>query len=280
MRGVKSEVGRVPESLSPLCTYSNMSTTIYVLRLEGGKYYVGKTDNVQRRYQEHLNGKGSAWTREHSPVKLERTIKGASVFDEDKIVKELMAKHGIDNVRGGAYVNKKLDAVQTEALTRELRGATDCCNKCGKSGHFAARCHTATYKKEIEYVYGCMTCGKEFSDEAASVKHEKTCKGKTVKQEVVYVCIMCDKEYSSEAACVKHQNTCKRKIVEDEEEVVYACYLCEKEYSSEAACERHQMKCSGTSASAGAGSCYRCGRAGHYSPDCYASRHVKGYELD
>jgi predicted GIY-YIG superfamily endonuclease len=201
-----------------------MSTTIYVLRLKGGKYYVGKTDDVQRRYQEHLNGKGSAWTREHAPVKLEKTIKGASPFDEDKIVKELMAKHGINNVRGGAYVSVQLDAVQEEALTRELRGATDCCTTCGRAGHFAARCYAKT---DVE--------GRELVEES------------------------------------------------EEEEVVYACYLCEKEYSSEAACERHQMKCSGSSASgsgAGSGKCYRCGRAGHYSPDCYASRHVKGYELE
>ena len=26
--------------------------------------------------------------------------------------------------------------------------------------------------------------------------------------------------------------------------------------------------------------CYRCGRSGHYSNECYAGSHVKGYDLD
>jgi hypothetical protein len=26
-------------------------------------------------------------------------------------------------------------------------------------------------------------------------------------------------------------------------------------------------------------SCYRCGRKGHYSPSCYATKHIKGYYL-
>jgi len=63
-------------------------TSIYILRLEGGHYYIGKSDNVMQRYQEHLNGQGSAWTTRYPPVSLVKTIEGASPFDEDKTLKE------------------------------------------------------------------------------------------------------------------------------------------------------------------------------------------------
>ena len=44
------------------------NTNVYVLRLEGGRYYIGKSDNVMNRYQQHLGGSGSAWTRKYRPV--------------------------------------------------------------------------------------------------------------------------------------------------------------------------------------------------------------------
>lgn len=32
------------------------NTNIYVLRLEGGRYYVGKSYNVMNRYEQHIKG--------------------------------------------------------------------------------------------------------------------------------------------------------------------------------------------------------------------------------
>jgi len=124
-----------------------MSTNIYILKLEGGNYYVGKSDNPAQRFIQHINGEGSAWTKKHRPLKLLNIIPNASSFDEDKHVKELMAKYGIDKVRGGTYVQDKLSVAQEEMLKKEIRGATDCCTRCGKEGHFVANCWA---KKDVD----------------------------------------------------------------------------------------------------------------------------------
>ncbi len=49
--------------------------TVYVLKLAGGKFYVGKTsrDDVEARVKEHSAGRGagSVWTAKHSVIQLE-----------------------------------------------------------------------------------------------------------------------------------------------------------------------------------------------------------------
>ena len=81
-----------------------MAATIYVLKLEGGKYYVGRTNKkVVQRFKEHKEGKGSAWTRKYKPIKILDVILNRDKFDEDKITKQYMEKYGIENVRGGTY---------------------------------------------------------------------------------------------------------------------------------------------------------------------------------
>jgi predicted GIY-YIG superfamily endonuclease len=142
-------------------------TNIYVLKLEGGKYYVGKSHDLITRYQQHLNGEGSAYTRKYRPVKMVQTITNVSPFEEDKITKEYMSKYGVENVRGGSYANPELTDFQLEALRAEMCSANDLCSNCGRSGHFIKDCYVKpqnnsnkNINSELQHTT-CRRCGRK-----------------------------------------------------------------------------------------------------------------------
>lgn len=114
--------------------------TIYVLRLENNKYYVGKTTNKTKRIQDHFDGNGSEWTRKYQPISVLKTIEDCDDFDEDKWTKKMMAKYGIDNVRGGTYCELKLSSDIKQKLVQEISGAEDKCFKCNSDSHFVKDC--------------------------------------------------------------------------------------------------------------------------------------------
>jgi predicted GIY-YIG superfamily endonuclease len=142
---------------------------IYILKLQHGKYYVGKSADAVKRYQEHLNGTGSSWTRLHIPVSLLETRPERSPLDEDTVTKECMFKYGIDNVRGGSYVTTELSAAQHTALQTEFRSARGLCTRCGRSGHFVKDCYAHVEEEESEEESeeeeseeeGCFRCGRD-----------------------------------------------------------------------------------------------------------------------
>jgi predicted GIY-YIG superfamily endonuclease len=132
-------------------------TTIYILRLKGNNFYVGKTDDLTSRLKAHMDGNGSAWTKKFPVVEVDKVIEGASPFEEDKQVKEYMAKHGIDKVRGGSYSSCVLSEDQVYSIQQEIRGAADLCSECGKAGHFVRDCP----KNRKTSSFACLRCGRK-----------------------------------------------------------------------------------------------------------------------
>lgn len=135
---------------------------LYVLQLEDGKYYVGKTKDLKRRVEEHAKGDGSEWTWMYRPVKVLESRPLKDEHDENNTTKDMMKKYGVENVRGGSYCQMELPKGYEAALQAEIRGAEDACFKCGGKGHFARDCpvdgDVETRKSPKQIV--CYRCGR------------------------------------------------------------------------------------------------------------------------
>jgi hypothetical protein len=118
------------------------NTNIYILECEDNKYYVGRTDDVESRLNDHFNSDiyASAWTTYYPPKSVYKFIPNQSYFDEDKWVVKMMAEFGINKVRGGAFSRVNLPEEDKIILQRMVDGSKDNCLVCGDCNHFANNC--------------------------------------------------------------------------------------------------------------------------------------------
>lgn len=133
--------------------YLNKDTklSIYILKLESNKYYVGKTNNPKFRVDAHFDGDGSEWTKKYKPKCVMDIINDCDNYDEDKYTIQMMAKYGIINVRGGSFVKMQLDKSDIKTILKMINGVGDRCFYCGNMDHFIKQCSIKRKQQIVKY---------------------------------------------------------------------------------------------------------------------------------
>jgi hypothetical protein len=137
-----------------------LMVSIYVLKLNRGKYYVGMTRKGVKRVVQHIERKGAAWTKKYTPLEndeIEYMKSGLKESDEDRITLEYMDKYGISNVRGGSWcmvrmpratrseLKRKIASTKSKKNTRKRSNKKVVCKRCGRNSHSVSKCYARTH---------------------------------------------------------------------------------------------------------------------------------------
>jgi len=98
--------------------------SIYILRLENRKWWIGKTKNVRRKINSIKRGSGSKWIKENRFISVEKIIQNG---DLTSITLDYIKKYGYENVRGTCwydgpqiYIPKKIRELVAEQKMEEM----------------------------------------------------------------------------------------------------------------------------------------------------------------
>lgn len=235
------------------------SLVVYVLRCEGGRFYVGSCGEhrVHQRFAEHCDGTASAFTSSFLPVDVLEVLPAErGVYDEDAKVLEYMKAYGVDNVRGGTFSRLVLPEHQLRTLRDQLTHGEGSCFSCGSRWHFADRCpvrnasNASVYERRNGGTGGCFRCGR--------TGHMSTeCFARTT----------LDGRRPSSSAGTSIAAPPRRRPFRQQQS------------SSSDTSDDEGGRTTTPYYRPRGSSCFRCGRTGHVSGNCFARSHVTGRHL-
>lgn len=152
----RRRTARITSASSSSSSSSSRESGVYVLVLDNGYRYVGKSSNIAKRVQEHLSGVcGSAWCKKWglSEVQLDTPLtpplQNLALWEQHETLMQ-MYTHGFHCVRGWEFTScSSLSSVQRKTIHTLLCGAHDWCRKCGRDSHMAANCYA---KSQADWV--------------------------------------------------------------------------------------------------------------------------------
>lgn len=153
-----------------------MSKILYVLNLDQNKYYVGITDDFEKRLYQHKIGVGSEWTKTYkylSTRENKQISNDIAEHEETKLTCKLMLKLGINNVRGAQFCKvepftekdtdilvgtighvlkisyrdiktKIISMLEDEDEDEDELYPKGSCYRCGRNNHYAYNCYART----------------------------------------------------------------------------------------------------------------------------------------
>jgi hypothetical protein len=95
--------------------------SVYVLLLAADKWYVGETNDVEQRLEQHRSDRGAKWTKKYYPLdvyKVQEVVYTERLFIEFVETIRMMYEKGIDNVRGAAFCQLDYTPVEKIAIAK------------------------------------------------------------------------------------------------------------------------------------------------------------------
>lgn len=83
---------------------------VYVWELEQGKYYIGYSENLSQRLEQHIADEGAVWTKKYKPLSIVEIVRGNKDIEKAKTL-EYMKLKGFENVRGAGYTKTEYVSV-------------------------------------------------------------------------------------------------------------------------------------------------------------------------